>query len=400
MNTRSEMECRPTCALPVYSHDRGGFSSLRGARVLIYWPHGLGDLVGLGYVLPLLDRSNRYWITRFGDHYTALMEDNRFVTPVYVGRVSAPDGPYNGVSEKNGHFGLDYTQLDGSPRYLRVPPTISTICSREKIDAVLWTSYPEVFGREPFPYHSKPRNLIRHLAPAEAGSQLSCGRPLKNCISFRVCRWVTRWVESRLQNYTGYGHRKLCIIARNGFTSVSKNWGHHWREEFPEESAREGEECREFMRLMIRKDPGWMFLSMEDRLFSGDHTLHEPELNAFSFAQVFGPTGAHDLPFAIVLKALVNLASLAIGVPTGPYHLCAANSNLPTVGVWIEHMPNWYDEPKSASIHLLGRTVIERLASAPGNFISRAGLYYRTIAAPSRAIPGTLAFAAVEQLLW
>jgi len=399
MKDSSDLERPQTSTLRVYSHDRGGFSDLRGARVLIYWPHGFGDLVGLGYVLPLLDRSNRYWITRFGDHYTALMENNPFVTPVYVGRVSAPEAPYNGAFDQNGHFGLEYSQLDGSPRCLCLPPSISAICCREKIEVVLWTSYPEVFGREPFPYHSKPRNLIRHLAPAETVCQLN-GQPLKNSISFRVCRWVMRWVESRLQNYTGYGRRKLCIISRNGFTSVNKNWGHQWREEFPEATAREGEECREFMRLMIHKDPRWMFLSMEDRLFSGDHTLHAPELNAFSFAEIFGPSGTHELPFAIILKALVNLASLAIGVPTGPYHLCAANSNLPTVGVWIEHLPSWYDEPKSASIHLLGRTVIERLASGPGNFISRAGLYYRTIAAPTRAIPGMLAFAAVEQLLW
>jgi hypothetical protein len=105
------------------------------------------------------------------------------------------------------------------------------------------------------------------------------------------------------------------------------------------------------------------------------------------------------MPFAVVMKSLLNLASLSIGVPTGPFHLSMAKPGLPTVGIWIEHLPAWYDEPKSDSIHVIGRSVYDRMAALPGCFISRAGLYYRTIASDTPTISGELAMAAVEQIL-
>ena len=57
--------------------DRGRFAALRDKRVLIYWPHGLGDWVHFGAVAPLLEPSNVYAITRFGDDYVALFEGQR-----------------------------------------------------------------------------------------------------------------------------------------------------------------------------------------------------------------------------------------------------------------------------------------------------------------------------------
>ena len=41
--------------VPAIREDRGRFAALRNARVLIYWPHGLGDWVHFGGVAPLLD---------------------------------------------------------------------------------------------------------------------------------------------------------------------------------------------------------------------------------------------------------------------------------------------------------------------------------------------------------
>jgi len=38
-----------------------------GLNILIYWPHGFGDLVFLGHLLPLLNPANHYFIYRIGD---------------------------------------------------------------------------------------------------------------------------------------------------------------------------------------------------------------------------------------------------------------------------------------------------------------------------------------------
>jgi hypothetical protein len=383
-------------SLRVCSHDRGDFASIRGENVLIYWPHGLGDFVGLGYVLPFLHASNRYWITRFGDHSTSLMEGNPLVTPVYAGQPPAPKPPGHGASG-DWHFGLRYSQADGTVRDVWLPPAILDVCRRERIGVLLWTAYPEVHGREPFPYHTKARHLIRHLAPVAPRDQPKLNRALRNSISFNVCPWAMRWVESRLRNDTDFGRRKLCIVSRTGYTSHGKNWGHKYRDDSG--AAIEGQECRDFMRLMLRKSPRWMFLSMEDKLHFGDDTVRSKELNCFSFAEVFGSLQEATMPFAVVMKALLNLASLSVGVPTGPYHLSMAKPGLPTIGIWIEHMPSWYDEPKSASIHVIGKSIYNRMASLPGSFVSRGGLYYRTIASEFRTVSGELALMAVEQLV-
>ena len=66
-----------TLRLPAVREDRGRFAALRGKRVLIYWPHGFGDWVTFGAIAPLLEPSNTYAITRFGDDYVSLMEGNR-----------------------------------------------------------------------------------------------------------------------------------------------------------------------------------------------------------------------------------------------------------------------------------------------------------------------------------
>ena len=380
----------------VCSHDCGNFAAIRDQNVLIYWPHGFGDFVGLGYVLPFLHPSNRYWITRFVDHSTALMEGIPKVTPVYAGW--PPPAEISGYSGE-WHFGLKYSQVDGAIHEVWLPPTLLAVCRRERISVLLWSSYPEVHGREPFPYHSKARNLIRHLAGIEPHANQSLNEALKNSIAFDVCPWAMRWVESRLRNHTDFGRRQLCIVSRTGYSSHGKNWGHRYRDASDSSVYREGEECREFMRLMLRKNSRWMFLAMEDRLFANDDTVRSRQLNCFSYAEVFGLASEVGMPFAVVMKALLNLASLSIGVPTGPFHLSMAKPGLPTVGIWIEHLPAWYDEPKSTSIHVIGRSVYDRMAGLPGCFVSRAGLYYRTIASETPTISGELALAAVEQIM-
>lgn len=381
-----------------YSQDGGAFPAVRDANVLLYFPHGFGDWVQVCSILPILEPSNRYWITRFGDDNTALMEGHATVHPLYLGAHSVHSG--NGAAYHNENFGLDYDQLDGTERELKLPLPLYEQCIRQNINVFLWCRFPEAFGEAPFPFHTKARHQLPSLVAPETLHQPALHRPLPSSINFAVEGWIARWVESRLKSFAGFGERKLCLIGRNGYTSTGKNWGHLFREDMPVHRRREGEECRDFMRLMLRKDPRWMFLVMEDRLFEGSDTMRGAELQCWSYAELFGAPDTPTLPFGLVLKALMHLAALSVGVPAGPYHLSMAKPELPTVGLWIEHLPSWYDEPKDASIHLLSRNVREQgLDQRPGSFLEQGELRFRGTWLETRIIPGEQVVQAVESLL-
>lgn len=383
----------------VFTHDRGGFSSLRDENVLMYWPHGFGDLVGLGYVLPLLEPTNKFWITRFGDDYLSLMDGSAYITPAFAGGPPAVHAG-DGQSVMVRHLGVSYDSINGEEQKVQLPESVFEVCRRNKIDTLLWTSFPETFGRRPFPYHSKARNLARHIAPRSSYPVLESNIPLINGVSFSVAPWLSAWVEARLRNVAGLGHRKLCIIARNGYTSTGKNWGHRWREDLPLQKRRQGEECRDFMRLLLKKDRRWLFLSMEDRAYEGDHTLRSSDLHCYTYADLFGSVHAGTIPFGLILKTIVNFASLSIGVPTGPFHLTMAKRDLPTVGVWIEHSPTWYDEPKDCALHLVGSEVVRMHPQVLIDDSEGRGLGHRIAAQPTRTITGEQALCAVETLLY
>jgi hypothetical protein len=387
-----------TRTMRLFTHDRGDFASIRNERVLIYWPHGFGDLVGLGYILPLLEPTNELWLTRFGDDYVALMEGNEYVFPVFTGSPPAVCAG-NGESLKLRDLGMAYDTINGGEQKVVLPRSVYDTCRQRKIRNLLWSSYPETNGQAPFPYHSKARNLAKHISPRSNHRILESGLPLTNSISFAVPPWLTAWVEARLRNRTGFGSRKLCIISRNGYTSTGKNWGHRWREDLPTEKQREGEECRDFMRLLLKRDHRWMFLSMEDRIFTNAHTLRSHDLNCYSYAELFGPIETSNVPFALILKAIVNLASLSIGVPTGPFHLTMAKPGLPTVGIWLEHSPTWYDEPKDCALHLIGSEVLKAHPQLLKDNCEGKNFGHRVITLPTRIISGEQAMCAAESLL-
>lgn len=364
----------------------------------MYFPHGVGDWVQVSSIVPLLEPSNRYFMTRYGDDCAALMDHHAQVQPVYLGLNGTQNG--DGAAFGNRHFGLDYDSLDGTERELRLPDSLVELCRRERIDALLWTSFPEIGGMVPYPYHSKARNMVRYLLTPERRAACDLGAPLPASISFTVDPFVRAWVESRLSNLLGLRGRKLCLIARTGYTSIGKNWGHAFREELPAAKRREGEECRDFMRLLRQKDPSWMFLVAEDRLLDGDDTVRSRELDAYSYAEIFGSLDEPMIPFGLVMKVLAGIAGLCVGVPVGPFHVCMANPALPTVGIWIEHLPNWYEEPRAGTIHVIGRHVRDRgLDRRPGSFVAKSRLQYRTMYAETRVITGDQVFAAAESLL-
>lgn len=67
-----------------------------------------------------------------------------------------------------------------------------------------------------------------------------------------------------------------------------------------------------------------------------------------------------DEPFARLYKAFAKRIDLFVGIPAGPLHLTLARGGVPTIGLWLSHHPDWYDEPNPIAIHLIGRYVRER----------------------------------------
>ncbi|HEY2553762.1 MAG TPA: hypothetical protein VGI15_00805, partial [Candidatus Cybelea sp.] len=114
--------------------DRGRFAAVRDARVLIYWPHGLGDWIHFGYVAALLEPSNTYAITRFGDDYVSVMENNAIVAPLYSGVFRPNDGSELGAQ----HLGLELRHCNGSSLRLTLPEPLAGAVDAFGPDRVLW----------------------------------------------------------------------------------------------------------------------------------------------------------------------------------------------------------------------------------------------------------------------
>jgi hypothetical protein len=310
--------------------DRGRFAALRDARVLIYWPHGLGDWVHFGAIAPLLEPSNGYAITRFGDDYVSLMEGSSGAQPLFSGVRSPGDGAEHGVR----HLGLSLRQCDGRSRNVEFPAPLDESVRRFAPEILLWTDYPETEGRTAYPFHTKARNLVRLLVRPAHLASFDLAAPLRNAIDFAPPAPTQRLVDERLASFAPPGTR-VCVISRTGLTAARKNWG-------------DASEARGFVAAMRRDSPRWRFISMdEENLGEG----------VAGFRALFADAGE---PFARLYKALAQRSDLFVGIPAGPLHLTLARGGVPTIGLWLAHHPDWYDEPNPDAIHLVGRYVRDR----------------------------------------
>jgi hypothetical protein len=316
--------------LTAMREDRGRFASLRAARVLIYWPHGLGDWVHFGAVAPLLEPSNAYAITRFGDDYVSVMDANPIVRPLASGVRALEDGSTFGIAD----FGLRLRDCNGGTVALAMPSPMDDSVQSFAPDVLLWTDYPETEGRTPFPFHTKARNLARLLVRPERLAGFDLSQPLANSVDFTARPATQQRVDERLEQLAPAGTR-VAVISRSGFTAARKNWG-------------DGSEARAFASALRRHTPEWRFISMDDDdLGDGSAT----------FRALFGGI---DEPFARLYKALARRIGLFVGIPAGPLHFTLARGGVPVVGLWVTHHPDWYDEPNPDAIHLVGSYVRER----------------------------------------
>jgi hypothetical protein len=359
-----------TLRLPAVREDRSRFAALRDKRVLIYWPHGLGDWVTFGAIAPLLESSNTYAITRFGDDFVSLMEGNAFAEPLFSGARVPNDGASRGAR----HLGLNLKRCDGRTASLELPPPLDAAVARFGPEVLLWTDYPETEGRTPYPFHTKARNLVHQLVSPERIAGLNLAATLANAIDFSAPHATQQRLDERLRAFAGPATR-LGVISRSGLTAARKNWG-------------DGSEARTLVEAMRRQSPQWRFISMDDEDL-GDSVA--------GFRRLFGDL---DDPFARLYKALSNRVDLFVGIPAGPLHFTLARGGIPTVGVWIAHHPDWYDEPNAAAIHLVGRYVRDRaFERRPATTSKPPSLQHRLEYLDTRAIPAEAVAAAAWELL-
>lgn len=315
--------------LPAVREDRGRFAALHDARVLIYWPHGLGDWVHFGSLLPLLEPSNAYAITRIGDDYVSLMEGAGGVVPIFSGVRAPGDGSNFGAS----HFGLTLRQCSGRSIRINLPEPLGGAVRQFAPTIVLWTDYPETEGRTPYPFHTKARNAARLLVKRERLASFDLAQPLKNAIDFSPDPQIVRLVDERLARFAAPTSR-VGMISRRGVTAARKNWG-------------DGAEARAFVAGM-RGTREWRFISMDEE------DLGE---GVAGFRALFADI---DQPFTRLFKAVAQRVDLFIGIPAGPLHFMLARAGVPVVGLWLSHHPDWYDEPNPNAVHLIGRYVRDR----------------------------------------
>lgn len=356
--------------LPVIREDRGRFAALRIKRVLIYWPHGLGDWIHFGAVAPLLEQSNAYAITRFGDDYVSAMEGNAIVQPLFSGVQAPSDGSGQGAS----HFGLELRRCNGSQREVEFPPPLGEAIARFAAEVLLWTDYPETEGRTPYPFHTKARNLARLLVPSDRLASFDLAAPLRNSIDFTAPPATQRRLDERLAAFAPPGTR-IAVISRGGMTASRKNWG-------------DGAEARAFVAAMRRDSHAWRFISMDGEEL-GD--------GATGFQTLFGGVGE---PFARLFKALMRRIDLFVGIPAGPLHFTMARGGIPTVGLWVAHHPDWYDEPNPDAIQIVGRYVRDRrFDRRPATTTKPPSLRHRSIYLDTQSIDAGAVLEAAGQLL-
>jgi hypothetical protein len=336
--------------------DRGRFAALRDARVLVYWPHGLGDWATLSAIALLLEPSNTYAIARFGDDYTSIMEGDRIFTPLRSGVLVPGDGADRGAR----NLGVELKRCDGRELELTLPPPLDIEVGGFAPTALLWTDYPETEGRTAYPYHTKARNLARLLVTRERLETFDLSLPLRSTLDYAAPAAVQAKLDRALATFAPPG-TKLGILSRTGYTAARKNWG-------------DGTEARAFVETM-RKE-GWRFISMDDE------QLGE---NVAGFRALFGSL---EEPFARLYKALAARASLFAGVPAGPLHVTMARGGVPIVGLWLAHHPDWYDEPNPSAIHLISRYIRDkRFDQRPATKTKPVSLQHRLVYLDSIDIP-------------
>ncbi len=313
--------------IPVFDERRSAFSRLRDARVLVYWPHGLGDFVHLGTILPALEPSNTYTVTRIGDDFVSIFDDALGIFTIQTGIRRIDDGSSYGSR----HLGINFKHIRNGPMDVILPEPLASRIDITQFDAILYTDYPEPAGKLRFPRFSKARAAIAALAPHRIDA-VQWNEPLPNCLSFSPTPAFDEAVSREFVRRFG-DRSRIMLLGTQGHTEPRKEWP--WEYE------------RELIRRWLDADAHHAVVRFQDT------PLNLP--NEERVVSVRLLSEQFDVPFATLLKALLSHAAVYVGVPAGPFHAAMNQGRLPVVGIWQAHHPDWYDEYNGKSRHLLGR---------------------------------------------
>ncbi|HEX8807077.1 MAG TPA: hypothetical protein VF741_09005, partial [Candidatus Aquilonibacter sp.] len=206
--------------LLVHSDDGRRFGWVTNRRVLIYWPHGLGDFVHLSFVVPLLEPSNTYYVTRFGDDFVHLYDVGERITPLFSGTKALGNGSAVGAKP---HFGLDLDHPPDGVKRLDVPEPLRTRILEAGIEIMLVCRYPEMTGRIPYPWHTKARYLAARIVAPKRLATMDFAQPLQSSLAFRAPADATARIEARIRDVLGSGTR-LYVVSAGGHTQLDKIW--------------------------------------------------------------------------------------------------------------------------------------------------------------------------------
>jgi hypothetical protein len=345
----------------VYDERNGAFAKLRSQRVLIYWPHGFGDFVHFGYVVPLLDPSNEYFITRYGDDFVHLFDGARGIAPIYSRVRRLGDGAEQGAR----HFGIDWKRIRNREGEAILSDALAQHARDAGITALLYTDYPEYEGRRAFPFHTKARALIRQLVEPSRLSAVDWNLPLQSALTFRAPDESRLRIEARLRAFVEPGEH-LYLVAPGGHTNAAKAW------------------------------PSANVQAFEQGLRAYDARGRTLIVDEPSLRERFGDL---DVPFAHVMVTLLHAGHAFVGAAAGPLHAALAVNVGPVVGIWLRHHPDWYDEPNAGSIHLTGPHVYAKhLERRPATTTKPPALRARTVVFPKRIPDASDAFEALALL--
>jgi hypothetical protein len=325
-----------TLDLLVCSDDGRGFGSVTDRRVLIYWPHGFGDFVHLSFVVPLLEPSNAYYLTRFGDDFVHLYDEGERIRPLYSGTRVRGDGSALGARP---HFGLDLDHPPDGLTALDVPEPLRARVVEHDIDTLLVCRYPEMTGRTPYPFQTKARFLASRIVAPQRLAAIDLAQPLHSSLAFHAPAQTTARLETRIREVVEPGEH-LYVLSAGGHTQVDKIWSEA--------------EVLTFAREVRRRDPRARLITVDERT---SRAIGREDGLAPTTADLFADL---DLPFAHVLVTLIRAAHAYVGVAAGPLHAAIAMGGRPTVGVWLAHWPEYYDEPTADAIHLVGPAVYRK----------------------------------------
>ena len=237
------------------------------------------------------------------------------------------------------HFGLDLDHPPDGRTELDVPEPLRARILEHAIDAMLVCRYPEMTGRTPYPFHTKARYLASRIVAPQRLAAVDLAQPLRSSLAFAAPAPIAARVETRIREVVEPG-AKLYVVSAGGHTQVDKIWHE--------------DEVLAFAREVRRRDARARIVTVDERTSAA---IGREAGVAPTTTDLFSDL---DLPFAHVLVTLIRAAHAYVGVAAGPLHAAIAMGGRPTVGIWLAHWPEYYDEPTADAIHLVGPNVYRK----------------------------------------